>query len=51
MGDALDDVLHGLDGFQFRSCQKRVDFLHFREEFTNGDVEMCLFNNYLQSVD
>ena len=50
MGDAVNDDLHGLNGFQFRCCEKRVNFIHLRKEFANGVIEMCLFNNYLQTV-
>jgi len=28
MGGALDDDLHGLNGFQFYSYEKHVDFIH-----------------------
>ena len=51
MGDALNDGLHGHNVILSRSCEKRVNFIHFRKEFANGDVEMYLFNKYLPPVD
>ena len=51
MGDALDDGLHGRNVIQSFSCEKRVNFVHLRQQCANGVVKMYLFNNYLPSVD
>ena len=51
MGNAVNDDLHGLDGFQFCSCEECVDFIHLQEEVADRVVEMSLFNNYLQPLD
>ena len=51
MGDVLNDGLHGLNDFQFRSCEKRADLIHLGKEFANGVVKMYLVNDDLQLVD